>query len=352
MKLSTLTTRLSACLALCLCPTLLGHCGGATNDGLLGTETGNPPVVDSRKLRLVAGASGVELIGEAGAVPSGAQLRLDNRSTGASAVVTAGADGSFQLELAGSPLDTYEVTVTDRGGTVTLGLQVQAMEATELPGTAPSALSCEQLESSLGLTVNGALEPFAQGCTRHSDCQLQFWGVGCYYQCGFSYVVAAQQAAAVVAAEQSIAPACAELESRCERQPPASCPLPTPIPECNQGTCRVLSLDGLGCDDLETRAGELLADAFASVDRRCTVDADCTVAALGGLSCVSGCGFNGAVASSALASLQQSLQGLENGLCNLFNGRACTPPMQPSCTPQPPARAVCADERCTLANDP
>src|SRR5688572_4575469 len=60
MRVATLV-RLYACTLLGLSPVLLSHCGKATNGDLKGTETGNPPVVDSQKLRLVASGAGVEL---------------------------------------------------------------------------------------------------------------------------------------------------------------------------------------------------------------------------------------------------------------------------------------------------
>ena len=219
MKRSTFA-RLSTCLLLCLSPALLGHCGGATDSGLMGTETGNPPVVDSQKLRLVSGARGVELIGEPRAVSAGAEVRLDNQSSGGSAAVTAGADGSFRVELAGAAEDSYEVTVTHRGGTTSLPVTVAASEVLP-PGSDATLLSCVQLDASLEATVSQAMAPFAEGCSRHNQCLVQDWDAGCYYQCHYSMVVAGQQAPALAAAEQSIAPLCSELEGRCQ-------PLPAP----------------------------------------------------------------------------------------------------------------------------
>ena len=90
-------------LLLPLCPGVLSHCGGATQPEL-GTETGNPPVVEQRKIQLVTHPAGVELIAAPGAVSPGASVRLTNRSTGDFAEGTAEQDGSARLNVSGSNL--------------------------------------------------------------------------------------------------------------------------------------------------------------------------------------------------------------------------------------------------------
>ncbi|MEY2937091.1 MAG: hypothetical protein RL033_7840, partial [Pseudomonadota bacterium] len=181
MKLTTLA-RLSTCsLLLGLCPALLGHCGGATNDREPGTETGNPPVVDGQKLRLVTNAAGAELIGQPGAVPGGAEVRLDNRSTGESAETTASADGSFRVLVPGAALDTYEVTVTYRGGTVTVPVTAAPEDLQNRVASAEPPPSCEQLESSLQERLDLAFTPATRGCTTDSECVIRGWDSDCYY---------------------------------------------------------------------------------------------------------------------------------------------------------------------------
>lgn len=346
---------LSACLALCLPPALLSHCGGATNEGLMGTETGNPPVVDSQKLRLVAGGAGVELIAQPGAVVGGAQIRLDNRSTGASAVVTASADGSFRVEVTGTAQDTYEVTVTHQGGTLTLQVTVTTGEDLP-PGNDPIELSCEQLENSIGPALTSTFASFATGCTNDSDCALQFWDLGCYGGCGYSYVLAGQVQAALAAGEQSIAPACSELERRsCPRPQPPGCPGGAPSAMCHRGTCQAMDLESLSCEDLEQRATQLVADTFASVDRSCNADADCSTTVVPGASCAYSCYFSGPLASSAVAPLQQNIQTIEEGLCGTFAGRGCLPAAKPPCAGPdliPGDGIACVDNRCTIREEP
>src|SRR3954471_24853170 len=104
--------RLARCLPwllIAVCPPLLGRCGGAVEHG---TETGNPPVVEQQKLHVVLRDTGVEVVGDAGAVSPGASVRVTNRTTGESTEATARADGSVNIVVPGSPQDEYEVTVS------------------------------------------------------------------------------------------------------------------------------------------------------------------------------------------------------------------------------------------------
>ena len=54
-------------------------------------------------------ATGVRVSGTAGAAPRGALVEVINLSTGESATTTAGSDGSFEVELAGTTTDEYLV---------------------------------------------------------------------------------------------------------------------------------------------------------------------------------------------------------------------------------------------------
>jgi hypothetical protein len=96
-------------------------CGGVA--GEVGTETGNPPVLDKLRLRLEVRDSGVTVIGEAGAVsPGGARVTVRNLTSGEARTVTAAADGSFSARLRGGLEDGYEVTVSSRGEDTTEGV--------------------------------------------------------------------------------------------------------------------------------------------------------------------------------------------------------------------------------------
>lgn len=75
------------------------------------TDTGNPPVIDTQALRVTSSAGGVKVSAAAGGVPAGANVEVTNLSTGDSASTTADDDGAFEVELAGSVDDDYEVAV-------------------------------------------------------------------------------------------------------------------------------------------------------------------------------------------------------------------------------------------------
>jgi hypothetical protein len=356
MKLTALA-RLSTCsLLLGLCPALLSHCGGAANDREPGTETGNPPVVDTQKLRLVTNAAGAELIAQPGAVPGGAEVRLENRGTGESAETTASADGSFRVLVPGAALDTYEVTVTYRGGTVTVPVSVDLNPIS----TDPSMLSCEQLESSLQERLDLAFTPATRGCTTDSECVIRGWDSDCYYGCGYSYVLSSQADAASAAAEQSSAPICRELEERaCDRSAPPSCPAPDLESECYQGTCRALSVAGLTCIGVSQRAATRMSEAASAASlHACTSDLDCTLITYS-LSCVATCGGGilAAIATTASSRFDEILSSIEGRICGEFSANGCSVlppscPLLPDTSDLPAARAVCRDNLCQTEYGP
>jgi heat shock protein HslJ len=89
---------------------LAGGCGAQSS-----TDSGNPPVVVSEKLRLTATQTGVLVSGEAGAVPAGARVDVVNTATGQTTTTTAAEDGSFQIEVEGSVADEYRVYAASAG---------------------------------------------------------------------------------------------------------------------------------------------------------------------------------------------------------------------------------------------
>jgi heat shock protein HslJ len=102
----------SRCRAALLLPVALSlglaACGGATDPS--STDTGNPPVIVGQSLRVTPTATGVRVSGAAGTAPRGARVEVINLSTGESATTTAGSDGSFEVELAGTVADEYRVS--------------------------------------------------------------------------------------------------------------------------------------------------------------------------------------------------------------------------------------------------
>jgi heat shock protein HslJ len=102
----------SRCRAALLLPAALSlglaACGGAADPS--STDTGNPPVIVGQSLRVTSTATGVRVSGAPGTAPRGARVEVINLSTGESATTTAGSDGSFEVELAGTVADEYRVS--------------------------------------------------------------------------------------------------------------------------------------------------------------------------------------------------------------------------------------------------
>jgi heat shock protein HslJ len=107
-------------------PQLLATFGCSSDSASVGsTDTGNPPVIDTQSLSVERSGDGVVVSAEPGGVPGGASVEVTNLETGDSASTTADDDGAFEVELAGSVDDEYEVEVEIDGerdsATVTAG---------------------------------------------------------------------------------------------------------------------------------------------------------------------------------------------------------------------------------------
>jgi len=91
----------------------------ACSKTVVGTETGNPPVVSASSIDVeTIGEDRVRVSGEAGAItPGGGEVAIANTSRDGEPVVTEVAeDGSFAAELAGDPDDDYELVASNAAG--------------------------------------------------------------------------------------------------------------------------------------------------------------------------------------------------------------------------------------------
>lgn len=337
-------TPIACWLVLVLCPPLLAQCGGAAGPGTVepGTETGNPPRVDERKLYIVQSGSSVQVIGEAGAVsPGGSTVRVTNLRTGAQVEATALNDGSLDVIIPGSPADGYELTVSNAGDVVNVRVPVAG-------GSSLDALSCNALENALGQRVASGFAAADASCTRDTDCVHSSWGFFCYYQCGSSFLSSAGQSASLAAIEADLEPVCTELESRCERQAPSSCAPPSvTVPECRGGTCQGLDVNALDCNTLSNRAEARMRELLDQADRACVTDSDCEIVNPS-VSCFADCGNETNIAASAVQALTESVAQVERDFCQNFEGRACPPPLIPPCAPPDQTTPVCNAGQCEL----
>jgi hypothetical protein len=329
-----------------LAPAALVCCGGQTD---LGTETGNPPAIDSLKLYLEQDANGVRVVGAPGAItPAGARVTVRNLSTGESVEASASADGSLDVSIAGAPGDEYEVTVSSGGQEVSQPVSfVEIARRQDLAG-----VSCQALEATLLQTLSTTYSSADATCAVDADCAYAGWGQGeCYYQCGETLLSRSGGAAARASAEQQTAAVCAALDN-CERFPPSSCGggRPFELLECIEGQCRATDPATLSCDDLLIQTSGRYAELLAAADRTCAGDGDCRRVGMSAacLSCVSSV----AISQSAALGLQELVRvEVDQGLCQALSNRACSLP-EAGCIDHADYDALCIAGTCTLVAPP
>jgi hypothetical protein len=323
---------------LALCPPLLSQCGG---EARLGTETGNPPRLELKKLFLLASVQGVELVGEAGAVSAGANVNITNVSTGASAETVALANGSVDVFVAGSLDDEYDVTATTTVGTTNSRLTPSASGG----GNPLAQLSCEALDHSVRQRVAGVLASIDRSCSIDSECVP--WSLGTCGGGGFCdewWISASAVNLALAQAQQETSSLCNEFD-RCQPEV-LGCQGGFPVPDCQNGICQHLDLniDLLDCDGRADEARSRLREELTHADGSCTRDDDCTLLNPH-LSCVADCGNFAAVAESAVLVVEQHIQDVELTFCQSL---ACPAPSPLPCDPALEPTTSCIAGQCAL----
>lgn len=190
-------------------------CGGCTQlhgGPQDGTETGNPPVVsptlNSARVALVISADQVRVTGQAGAAsPAGATVEVISALTGARFQATVAADGSFDVSVSGSKLDSYEVRVVAEDEASSNSVYVAPGAAAVASASDGGALSCKQREElahqQLEAVAVQASMRTSQNCRIDSDCTEAFTGSVCNDSCS-RYAVSNLQAQDIQAARDAI----------------------------------------------------------------------------------------------------------------------------------------------------
>ena len=175
---------------------LLFAAGGCTQSFRpdMSTETGNPPVIDSRKIALVVTQDEVHVRGEAGAItPPEADVEITIVRTDDVTLDEVAADGSFDVEVDATLDDVFEVravlgdlrsevVVVDRGGAMVVGGNGGSSGMGGSGGMGGS-LSCEEQES-LGLAeLEEALATADRSCDVDADCMGFYRSAACFPQC-------------------------------------------------------------------------------------------------------------------------------------------------------------------------
>ena len=341
-------TPLKTILLLCaLAPMTLARCGGsasdASDDVLLGTETGNPPVIKKEALHLEVAPGGVRLIGTPGAITPGADVQVTNRRTGETVATSAAADGSVDLTLGGQTNDVYEVTVRRGGQSTTITLT-----GSDLPSDL-STLSCEALGNALGPVIAATYAEADHSCSVDEDCAERYWGEACYNRCGSEVLASSAVEATSALAEQRIAGLCSEIDARgCRNDAPPCVGASERVLRCEQGQCVGRALEELSCQDLRNYASLRRLEEMRSADRSCTSDDECTVAR-NGVSCFADCGVAEPISIYAVASVDGAVQYIEQTFCAQVDNADCPPQPVPPCAPGGPEPTVaCVQGQCTL----
>jgi len=343
MKSRHLLRALVPCLLLGTAP-LLSHCGG---DVQLGTETGNPPVLEQMKLYLEVVEGGLRVVGTAGAIaPPGAAVRVTNLTTGASVETTAAADGSLDVVLAAEPSAELELTVTSDGQQTSQRISFGTIGArTDL-----SSLSCEALEATRAQTLVAAFESVNAACTDNSDCVSVYVSdeSSCFASpCVEAVIARGGLADARARAERQTAAVCAALQA-CDR-PRIVCDEQGAdrIAECQEGRCVGVDPSTLTCDELLGAAEARRESLRAAADKVCSVDADCTLLNVG-VRCLGDCGrpFESVALGAADALAASVRDEVDRVYCGPAVASACG---EPDCgIPPEPAEAYCDAGTCAV----
>lgn len=249
---------------------LLGALGlscGARAAAVESTDTGNP-VVDLKKIRVVESKAGVTISGNAGAVtPGGADVSVVNLTSGDDASTTADADGSFEVNIQGSPEDEYRVTATSKGGIskVVVSLPPTSSntprECLARTGssvnrgstTGPEPI-CPELHAEASCLAGEDLARADQACADDSDCVLLYANPTCIDACGRQVAVSSAGAELIGSGLESInTTICAEFNDSGCNFIPSPCPAPPErVAKCKEGLCvasaNVTSRAGDSCD--------------------------------------------------------------------------------------------------------
>jgi hypothetical protein len=323
------------------------------------TQTGNPPVLDLRRIMLEVSNSEVHIVGEPGAVkPGGTKIEIENLSTGEVVVVTAADDGSFDARVGGSLDDEFEVRAINqhghsepvhvtRGGAIVgprdggvrpmidagSDASAQACADRAAASSAPSALAWETLRTA------------DTSCQVATDCALVSERRACVLECGPPMAVTKAVQAAYHAELEAIRDdLCSGFpDDGCA--PGVSCSLLIAYPSeahCASGTCAVLPL-APDCTTGNRIAGEIVEQILVHADNSCTSDDDCVKYDPSNV-CYQACG-PGAVSRAAKAEVEAANERIDIGLCSAFESDGCVAPSLP-CQPLAPFTPSCSNGTC------
>jgi Flp pilus assembly protein TadG len=172
-----------------------------------GTETGNPPLampaLKEALVALVITADQVRVTGAPGAAsPGGATVEITSALTGTVTRGSVAADGSFDVPVNGSTLDTFQVRVVADGERSSGTVYVVPGAAAVTSSSGPS-LSCEQREQLAHQQLEAVSDQAIRRCRIDSDCVEVSTGSVCNDSCS-RYAVSKIDAMEIDAARTAI----------------------------------------------------------------------------------------------------------------------------------------------------
>ena len=331
------------------------------------TQTGNPPVLDLRRIMLEVSHSEVHIVGAPGAVkPGGTRIEIENLRTGQVVVVTAAGDGSFDARVDGSLDDEFEVRAINGSGRsepvyVTRGgAMVGPRDGGASPGIDAGRArdAAVQRDASAQECANRAAasaEPSAlawetvqsedASCQVATDCALISEVAACVHGCGAPTAVSKAAQAAYYAELQAIRDDLCSSYPDDGCMPEISCSLTIAYPSeayCASGTCAVLPLVP-DCATSTRIAGEIITQILTHTDDSCASDDDCVKYDTSNV-CYQACGPD-PLTRAAKHEVEAANARIDIGLCSTFERGGCDVPTLP-CQPLGPFMPSCSNGTC------
>jgi len=108
--------------------------------------------------------------------------------------------------------------------------------------------------------------------------------------------------------------------------------------------------DGATCSELGQQARMEGFDVLASAERSCAQDSECVVT-YQHPRCTDPCGYEAAIHSSAVTSVQAAMLDIEQQYCDDFERKSCSFIAVPCVPPSGEPQAVCREGQCELQDE-
>lgn len=341
--------------ALLAAPVLPGatlSCGARETN--MSTKTGNPPVIDQTRVRIVGADGEVVVSGDEGAVQTSGDeqivAKVTNRSNDATASTAVNDDGSFEVHIEGTLDDDYELTLTTRGTgdstTIELGendegtatcLERTGMTPSEGNTRGPQPI-CGTLQAEALCQAAELVATVPSLCEADGDCIVARGIPECADSYGSGAVVSKKGAAELSAGLASIDETiCRDFEVEgCTYYASGGPPLPETVALCEAGRCvagfvqyafecsnAVLIDETPTCEDYETEARCERDQMLANLINECTRDDDCTAFYEMPDCTTRDCSGGTVIAASSEGDANAGLAAINAGICSGVTEGAC-----------------------------